>query len=424
MQACDLNIIDLSERGEGIARLDSGQVVFVQGDVIPGDRVRAEPISDARARFRSLSIEESSENRRVPPCAHFGECGGCTLQAMRDEAQAALKEHQLHNVLERLAGLSSVDVLPMISCPETFRYRNRIRLEAFGRRGPIQFGYHPRGKRRKCIAVDDCHLASTAMNESARHTLQILRKHRITSRQVQAMELRESRSRGGILLHLISRERLGRAEQALIGGLHKPVRHVVLTVDPTMHLLRGDGVLIEELAGLHFAHPLNGFFQINNAQTEAMIGVVRQWIPKAGTRLLDLYCGVGTFSLPLASQFDQVVGYESSLLSVKAAEDNAARNRIDNCGFQVADLNETVPIKAADTILCDPPRSGLSPVLRSALCASLRPKQLIYISCNPSTFARDAAVLIQAGLRLMRVQPVDLFPQTLHCELIGEFRLI
>ena len=434
-----LTIDRLAYGGRGVGRLD-GFVVFVPG-VAPGDRVRARPwrIKSGYAEADLAAVDVPSDLRTVPPCPHFGPCGGCVWQHVAYGAQAAAKEDVVRDSLAHLGGVRDVEVRPIIAMADPWRYRNKMEF-AFHPDGSL--GLHRRGAFDRVVAIETCLLQSAAANEILRLVREFAdgsglsrynaRDHTGLLRQV---VIREARATGEIMVGMVTTaaevpglpglaETLMRAQPRIVGVLHGlnagPSDGVPLS---GLAVLAGRGHIIEELAGLRFRIGLETFFQTNTAQAERLAETVEAFASLGGGETVyDLYCGVGTFALALARRAARVYGIEVVPSAIEAARENAALNGIPNVEFASGDVRTALPelrrrAAPADLVVLDPPRSGAGGRVMRRIVEAGAPR-IIYVSCNPTTLAPDLKDLVAGGYAIRTVQPLDLFPHTYHVECV------
>ncbi|HSF02745.1 MAG TPA: 23S rRNA (uracil(1939)-C(5))-methyltransferase RlmD [Solirubrobacterales bacterium] len=441
----ELTVDDLAFGGEGVGRAD-GYVVFVRGG-LPGDRLRVR-LGETRARFGRGTIEavlSPSPDRVDAPCPYFGRCGGCRLQHLAYPAQLAFKAKQVRDCLERLGGLPPFELRPILPAPETYGYRNKMEFTIATGAAPAApvVGLHQAERYDVVLDIERCLLQSDIMND-------LLDEFR---RQVRArgLDVWEPETGRGLLRFVVMREgrHTGQAMVNVVGGgpdvealgpvaaairartpavtsvvLNVNAKKASVAVGSEEHLLAGRDHIEESLRGVTFQISANSFFQTNTRQAERLFGVVADACALQGTEtLLDLYSGTGAISLLLARQVVRVYGIELSAAAVADATRNARANGIDNCTFLAGEVRHVLPelmaqgVRAA-VVVADPPRAGFHPKALRAL-ARLEPERIVYVSCNPSTLARDVGDLVRDGFRLEWVQPVDMFPQTPHIEAVA-----
>jgi len=369
-QAKIVTIDDIAFGGEGVARIDDF-VVFVPF-VLPGEQVELQ-ITEVKknfARARLVRLIHASPHRAIPACRFFGECGGCQYQHIDYPTQLQVKHKQIVDLFERIGGFPAAVIDPLIPCPAPYGYRNRIMIRSQWDKTKqgLNIGFI-RHDNRLVVDLDECRIAEPALNQEIRRV---------------------------------------RANPPPKGGLK-----VVLRVAP-----EGWDV------------PPDSFFQNNFHLLPRLIETVRGRIQASGMRhLVDAYCGVGFFAVELADVVESFVGIELDRMAVAAARRNAAQRGRHNGGFLAGDVAEHLSQQlrggaaSATAVVLDPPRAGCS---RGSLdlLREHRPGQVVYVSCHPATLARDLNALCADGVyELVKVTPLDMFPQTQHVECVADARL-
>jgi 23S rRNA (uracil1939-C5)-methyltransferase len=426
----EVEIDSLAFGGRGIARAD-GLVVFVSG-ALPGDRVRAE-ITKGKKRFaeaRCVELLRAGEGRLPDTCVHGGEpCPGAPWQGLPYERQLAHKSEQVDEALRRIGGLDGFELEEIVPAQERWRYRNKLEYSFGEVDGEPILGFHARGRWDLVVDVEDCHLGSEVGNAARNEVREWARS--------EAVPIFDRRDARGVLRNLVVREgrRSGQIQTRLVTSQARFPRppvdlHTVVADDsggtegPTGVL--GEERLREELCGLRLQMSHSAFFQTNTEMAERLYAVAAEFAGLSGReRVFDLYCGIGSIGLTMAGSAGEVWGLEIVPEAIADAERNAKRNKIENAHFLTASARTGVrPLleKAGkpDVVVIDPPRAGLSQkIVRRVLeCEAQR---IVYVSCNPTTLAPNAAQLTEAGYTLRRVRPVDMFPQTPHIECVALF---
>ncbi len=429
----EVEIDSLAFGGRGVARAD-GFVVFVAGG-LPGDRVLAE-VTKGKKRFaeaRAVELLRPGADRLPDRCVHGGEpCPGAPWQGLPYERQLAEKQAQVEDSLRRIGGLDGFEMEPIVAASEQWRYRNKLEYSfGVGAVGSadegVALGFHARGRWDLIVDVDDCKLASEPGNAARNGVREWAR--------LEDVPAYDARARRGVLRNLVVREgrRTGQIQTRLVttaARLPRPPVDLHTTVEgdsggtdgPTGAL--GEERLREKLCGLEFEMSHNAFFQTNTEMAERLYGVALDFAGLTGReRVFDLFCGIGTIGLTMARAAGEVWGLEIVPEAIADAERNARRNKIENAKFVAANMRTGVRplVEEAgrpDVVVVDPPRAGLSQkmVRRLIECEASR---IVYVSCNPTTLAPNAAQLEEAGYRLRRVKPVDMFPQTPHIECVA-----
>ncbi len=448
-----VTIDDLAFGGEGVGRVE-GYVVFVAGG-IPGDRLRVR-VAQARARFARGTIEEietPSPHRVAPPCPYFGRCGGCRLQHVAYPAQLAFKAKQVADCLERLGGLGAVDLRPILAAPEIYGYRNKMEFTVAppgragageaGARPAAIIGLHEAERYDSVLDIERCLLQSDRMNALLDEARRFFAETACPAWEQERAEgllrflmLREGTRTGEQMVNVVTSAPAVSELAPLVSRLQARVPEttsVVLNVNPKKasvavgveeHLLGGRDHIRESLGGLTFQVSSGSFFQTNTQQAERLFDLVLDSAALGGHEtVVDLYSGTGAISLLLARRCRWVYGIEVAAAAVADAVRNAEVNGITNCTFLAGEVRFVLPSLlargvTADVVVADPPRAGFHPKALRAL-VSLGPDRIVYVSCNPSTLARDVGELVRAGYRLEWVQPVDMFPHTPHIEVVA-----
>jgi 23S rRNA (uracil1939-C5)-methyltransferase len=423
-----LDVESLAYGGKGVARRD-GYVVFVAG-ALPGDRVTAQ-VTKAKRAYAEASTREivrESPDRVPPRCDHGGEpCPGAPWQGLAYEEQLRHKQSQVEDALTRLGGFEGFEFEPIEPAVERWRYRNKLEYSFGERDGELVLGFHARGRWDLVVDAEDCQLASER-NNAKRNELRAWARS-------EDLPAYDRRSQQGVLRNLVIREgrRTGQLQTRLVTSpveiprppvdLHTIVEASGSTTDGPTGVL-GAEHLEEELSGLRFRISHNAFFQTNTEMAERLYGVVAERAGLTGSeRVFDLFCGIGTLGLTLAARSGEVWGVEIVPDAIADAEENARLNGVENAHFRAGDARKEIrPLLAEagkpDVVVVDPPRAGLSKkmVRRVIECEADR---VVYVSCNPTTLAPNAAQLVEAGYRLRRVKAVDMFPQTPHIECVA-----
>jgi 23S rRNA (uracil1939-C5)-methyltransferase len=427
----EVEIDSLAFGGRGVARAD-GYVVFVAG-ALPGDRVRAE-VTKAKRRFaeaRTVELLRPGADRVADSCTHGGEpCPGAPWQGLPYERQLTHKRELVDDALRRLGGLDGFELEEIEPALEQWRYRNKLEY-SFGQddEGDPILGFHARGRWDLIVDVEDCKLASEPGNAARNKVRDWARLESIPAYDRRAekgtlrnLAVREGRRTGQIQTRLVtSAARFPKPPVDLHTAIEGPSGG---TDGPTGAL--GEERLREELCGLKLEMSHGAFFQTNTEMAERLYAVVAEHAGLTGSeRVFDLFCGIGTIGLTMAGQAGEVWGLEIVPEAIADAEGNAERNGIENANFLAANARTGVRpliVQAGkpDVVVVDPPRAGLSQKIVRRVIECEAPR-IVYVSCNPTTLAPNAAQLVEAGYRLSRVKPIDMFPQTPHIECVALF---
>lgn len=442
-QELDLQVDAIAFGGNGIARLpigDRGYVIFVRG-AIPGDHVRAVVTKRKRdyAEARTVEVLEPSPDRIEPLADH----PGAAWQILPYERQLEIKAAQVDDALRRLGRLDGYVLEPIVAAAETWRYRNKLEY-SFGEStdGDLVCGFHAPGSWARIEPLEDCLLASERGNEVRRAALAVCRElglqpydRRAQSGFLRNLVVREGRRTGHVQVRLVTSkgefddDRFAAALEAI--GVQSVVWTQAAGVAESTQggldtLLLGGERIQEDLCGLRFSLSTDAFFQTNTEMAEELYAVAQEYAALQGwERVYDLCCGIGTIGLTLASRAAEVVGVEIVAEAVKDAATNARANEITNARFIAGDVRPILkdlaaqPGETPDVVVVDPPRAGLSKKVVQRI-GEANPKRIVYVSCNPTTLAPNAAQLVEEhGYTLTRVRPVDMFPQTPHIECVA-----
>ncbi|CDN42955.1 23S rRNA (uracil(1939)-C(5))-methyltransferase RlmD [Paenibacillus sp. P22] len=474
-----LDIIGLTHEGEGVGRVD-GFTLFVQG-ALPGEKVTAKVLKTKKTYgyAKQLELLQASPDRVEAPCPIYKQCGGCQLQHMSYEGQLAWKRQHVIDSLERIGKLTvagssravegretaqsgaaaaseehgsriGVVVHPTIGMDEPWRYRNKAQVPIGmamadldgGAAGSLIGGFYARGSHR-IVDMDAC-LIQHENNDDA------VRQVKAIGNRVGISAYDEATGRG-ILRHVVVRTgfvtgemmvvlvtngpRIPRLEDwiqgirealpavtSIVQNINKRQTNVIFG-DET-RTLWGSDVIYDELDGIRFAISARSFYQVNPAQTLRLYQSAVDYAGLTGSEnVIDAYCGIGTISLFLARRAGHVYGVEIVPEAIEDAKRNASLNGIENASFEAGAAEVVIPrwrsegIKP-DVIVVDPPRKGCDEQLLDTIL-EMKPERVVYVSCNPATLARDLQVLEAGGYRTVEVQPVDMFPHTVHVESVA-----
>ena len=435
-----VTIHGIGSSGEGVGRVEDF-TVFVPF-TLPGETVKVSitMVKKTYATGRLLEIVTIAPNRIDPHCDLYGFCGGCQLQHITYEGQLSLKTQKVKDVIERIAHQNPDLVKPTLGPKNPWAYRNKMQMPVGGTKGDIQMGFYAMGSH-DIVQGTNCPIQSEGNNSIAQACYQIAKEFDI--------EPYDEHTGKGVLRHVIGRigqsgwmiilvtatehlphqekwvekliERVPQVE-TIVHNVNGKRTNVIL--GPKNSLLYGAGTITDHIKDLRFTLSPHSFFQVNPEQTTVLYDQALAYADLKGTEIvIDAYCGTGTISLFLAYKAKHVIGIEIVEPAITNARENARRNGYDNTEFIVADAAVEIPklYKAGvrpDVIVFDPIRAGCKEeVLTSA--ASMEPKRIVYVSCNPATMARDIEILTHYGYELKEVQPVDMFPMTAHVEAVA-----
>lgn len=433
----EVSITDLTDTGDGVGRVDN-RVVFIP-DTVPGDRalVRLVRVKSQYATGHLHQLLAASPARIRPHCLVADKCGGCQWQAVDYQYQLETKRNLVIQALERIGGFGAAVVHPVLPSPSPLGYRNKATYPlGLGSRGQVKAGYYQKGSHR-LINLNQCPVQDERLNpllaglkgDIQGRDWSIYDEGKKTG-ELRHLSLRIGRRTGEILVTLVvtQGQLIGIADQAqrwlqeypnIVGVClnYQPDHNNVIFGEKT-DCVAGRPYIREQFSGLEFHLTADTFFQVNTEVAEGLLGWVSQRLNLQGDEtLVDAYCGVGTFTLPLAQRVKTAIGLEVQKTAVAQAQLNAQINGLTNVRF-IAGTVETLlgQVGVPDVVLLDPPRKGCDQKVLETLLM-LKPECIVYMSCKPATLARDLKFLCQSGeYELEQVQPADFFPQTSHVE--------
>ena len=457
-QELELTIDSLAYGGSGISRVGDF-VVFVK-NAIPGQKVRALIYKKRKgyAKARPLEILTESSYAVDPPCDHFFTCGGCKVQQLDYEEQVAQKQQQVENIFLRQAGMHDFKVDTIIPAKHHYNYRNKMEFtfsnnrwvmpgEPEGVARDFALGMHIPKRWDKILNIDACHLMpeiGTAILNKTQSLAQELKLKPYDQKThngfLRYLAMRFGHNTGDILVNLVTSYENPDLLKPLSDGLIESFPQITTMVNNIntrksdvsfgeyeLHLY-GKSCLEEQLGGLTFEISANSFFQTNTVMAEKLYETALKGATFSGKEtVFDLYCGTGSLSLFLAKKAKEVYGFEVIVSAVEDATRNAVRNGVTNTRFHVANLDnffKSGEVKKnypkPDIVVVDPPRAGMHEFMTRYL-PKFEAKKIIYISCNPTTQARDTEILQMNGYVLNKLTMVDMFPHTPHIETVGIF---
>lgn len=416
-----LRVEALANGGTGIVRAE-GQVIFVP-QVVPGDVILCR-ISKARKRYAEaelVEIVQPSAQRRDLPCPVAATCGGCQWQQLAYTDQLRWKQQLFHDTLIRQCAVDSTRLLPIVAAPDEWHYRSRVQIKCRLTTTGFDCGFF-RAKSHHVVAIERCPILAEPLNELLNELRALLEKSRFAGLISQIdLAIGDCQRRRAVVHY----------QGAEVSGLAELLR--TLAVDDRLELLiqSGRGGQLHSVIGsaelairvdeppLWLNYAAGGFAQINLDQNRQLLAAVLAAANLTGKeRILDLYCGMGNFSLPLARRSRQVCAVEDYPASIEMARRNAVLNQIDNVAFYAQPaagmLRQLSRAGRFDLLLLDPPRAGAVALMAELLTMPVA--RVLYVSCDAQTLARDLKLLLSGGYRLVTSQPFDMFPQTHHVE--------
>ncbi|NLJ80009.1 MAG: 23S rRNA (uracil(1939)-C(5))-methyltransferase RlmD [Firmicutes bacterium] len=423
----------LTHDGKGVGRA-WGSVVFIP-QAVPGDlvKIRLKKIKKRISWGHLKEILIPSAQRRQPSCPHAAFCGGCQLQHLDYNAQLYWKKQRVKDALERIGKLEA-PILPTIGMDNPWGYRNKARFHFRSAAGEIRFGFFKK-KTHRLVQLEQCPIHHPSLIFLAKKLREASEKLQITAYDektgrgiLKEAILRVSFHQEKLMLILATAAAEIPRQESLIRELTSAVPQLVSIVQrrkkgkEAVRLLWGEPHLVDSIGPLEYLISPSSFFQVNSTQTKILYDEVLKRVSWHGGTVADLYCGAGTIGLYLAGRAKRVLGVEITAAAVEDAGSNAQLNKVENTEFAVGKAEDFLPFFCGkygglDYVILNPPRGGCSTVLLEKLVQS-RTRNVIYVSCNPETFARDLGFLHKNGFIIGPVQPVDMFPWTAHVECV------
>lgn len=474
-----LEISGSAFEGKAVARIN-GLVVFVEGGV-PGDVVNVLIVRTKRnhAEARIKEILSPSSFRTAPRCKHFGTCGGCTWQHVDYKAQLLFKRQHVLDSFQRIGGFESIEVPPVIGADDIYFYRNKMefsfsdqewveeyqKADIKGRKGssassnskpetwnpklPLFLGLHVPQRYDKVLDLRECHLQSETSHRIVSFVRDDAKRRNLPAFSsvtgegyLRFLVIRQSKRTDDLMVNLVTFDDRPDVMRSITRDLTEEIPGITTIVNTINSrkaqialgdrevVYTGEGVIREKLGKFTFDISASSFFQTNTEQAERLYTVAKEFAGLSGSEtVFDLYSGTGTIAIVLSEAAGKVVGIESAESAIRDAEHNVKANRIANCSFVLGDLKDRLTkdadwmklFPAPDVLVIDPPRSGMHPKVVEAI-GKLGVSRVVYVSCNPATQARDAKLLSER-YKLVKLQPVDMFPHTYHIENVALLEL-
>ncbi|WP_346208153.1 23S rRNA (uracil(1939)-C(5))-methyltransferase RlmD [Caldifermentibacillus hisashii] len=437
----DVEFVDLTHEGQGVAKID-GFPVFVPGG-LPGESAQIK-ILNVKKNYgygKLIEIKEKSPYRVEIPKEDMHKYGGCQLHHMSYEGQLQFKQNLVEQTLTRIGKLQDVNIHPIIGMEQPFHYRNKAQVPVGERNGRLITGFY-KPRTHEIIDTDESVIHMEAINDAIKIVKEICSELGVAAYNEEAHTgvLRHIMARFGrktdeLMIVLITRtEKLPHRKEIVekIVAALPNVKSVVHNVNPKRtnvilgertQVLWGQNVIYDYIGNVKFAISPRSFYQVNPVQTQVLYDKALAYTGLTGEEIvIDAYCGIGTISLFLAQQAKKVYGVEVVSDAINDAKKNADLNGITNVEFTVGEAETVIPNWAkegihADVIVVDPPRKGCDAALLKTII-EMKPKRVVYVSCNPATLARDLGILETGGYQTLEVQPVDMFPMTMHVECV------
>ncbi|MBI4994967.1 23S rRNA (uracil(1939)-C(5))-methyltransferase RlmD [Candidatus Peregrinibacteria bacterium] len=454
----ELTIMDLAFGGAGVAKLGN-LTVFVER-AVPGDKIlaRLTKIKSSYAEAKLEKLVVSSPERVGARCKHFGVCGGCSLQNLNYENQLKWKWKMVSDAICRIGGFREAKIEPIIGCSSPWFYRNKMEYsfgarqqsDVGGQMSDVNLGLHPSGNFREIFDLEECFLQSELSVKIARSVRQWAQKNNLNTDVLRNLIIREGKNTEEVMVNLVTHGENFPLEKDFAQFAARAFPQITSLYRTAITVQRGKRTVIKEfhLSGkphltetlsiptgkkdappvtLHFEIAPQAFFQPNTLQAEVLYRKILEFAsgplaPHPSLLVLDLFCGTGTIGMALSKTCKNVIGVETNEAAVQNAQKNAEKNNIKNIEFMCGDVGKILTYNLQLTtnnsiLVTDPPRAGIEPKTLQKILALKIPKW-IYVSCNPTTLARDLKIICENGYELQKIQPVDMFPHTYHVETV------
>ncbi|KAB8130118.1 23S rRNA (uracil(1939)-C(5))-methyltransferase RlmD [Gracilibacillus oryzae] len=438
----ELHFEDITHEGAGVGKVN-GFPLFVPY-ALPGEKAKVKVIN-VKKNFGFGKLIETlhvSEERVVPPCNVYYKCGGCQLQHMSYKMQLEMKQNQVKNALKKIGHIEGIPIHETIGMEDPWRYRNKVQIPVGAKDGNLITGFYRKRSHdiiedmERCIITDE---VNDRMVDAVRETADRLGISAYNEENHQGV-LRHIMVRSGkvtnetMIVIVTRKEKVPELKQLIkeITNTYPEVKSIVQNINAEKtnvilgkktKLLWGTEYIYDEIGEVRFAISAKSFYQVNPLQTKKLYDKAMEYAALTGNEtVIDAYCGIGTISLFLAKKAKKVYGVEVVPEAISDAKANAKLNGIENAEFFVGQAEKVMPWWKAqglnpDVIVVDPPRKGCDEQFLQAMI-EMKPDRIVYVSCNPSTLARDLRFLEDGGYDTKEVQPVDMFPQTTHCEAV------
>ncbi len=443
----EMNISGIGHDGEGVGRIENFTIFIPHA--IPGDyiKVKVLKIKSRYAYGKLIEIIQPSENRKNPICPMFEKCGGCQLQHIDYKEQLKFKKQKVIDALKRIGKLEDVVVHDTIGMNNIFRYRNKAQfpVDSDELSNQINIGFYaPRSHH--IIEMDTCHIQHEVNDIVITVVKEWMQQYNITAY--------DERNGRGLIRHIYTRIGFKTSEvmivlvtngidipytqelinkimqintadykfKSIMQNINTKKTNVILSTENKV--LWGTDYIVDYIGKIKFNISPMSFYQVNPVQTDVLYNKALEYADLSGDEIVfDLYCGIGTISLFLAQKAKRVIGVEIIPQAIEDAKINADINNIDNVEFNTGAAEDVIPTLYkeschADVVVVDPPRKGCDEILLNTI-AKMQVDKIVYVSCNPSTLARDLKILEDKGYKTMEVQPVDMFPHTVHVETVA-----
>lgn len=435
-------IVDnLGSNGEGIGKI-AGYTIFVEG-ALPEEEIEVKIIKTKKnyGFGKLVKILKPSSERIEPVCEIFNKCGGCDIQHLSYERQLEYKKQKVEDALSRIGEIVDVKVENTIGMDNPYNYRNKVQLPVGGTKGIIDIGFYAKRSHR-IIETTSCHLQDKENEEIINIIKAYMMENNVRPYDeknhkglIRHIVTRKSNKDGSINITIVINGNKLPNQDLLINRLSSldNIKGICLNINKEktnvifgqeIKTIWGQDYIIDSISDIEYKITPKSFYQVNPKQTKILYEKALEYADLDGDEIVwDAYCGIGTITLFLAKKAKKVYGVEIVEEAINDAIENARLNDINNVEFFIGKAEEIITKKykeeniIADVIVVDPPRKGCDEALLNTII-KMEPKKLVYVSCDPATLARDLKILVANGYKVMKVQPVDMFPQTVHVETV------
>ncbi|MTI65662.1 MAG: 23S rRNA (uracil(1939)-C(5))-methyltransferase RlmD [Firmicutes bacterium] len=438
----NLEVIDINHRGQGVCKKD-GFAIFV-GNGILGDKgtVKINKVKKNYAVGEMVKIAKPSKHRVLPKCPISYNCGGCQLQDLNYQKQLDIKTERVKNDMKRIGKMDDIIIHDTLGMDEPFRYRNKAQFPVRMSNNKLSIGFYKRGSH-EVVDTKSCVIQHKANDKVIKLVKDFIQKYKITPYN--------EKSNTGIIRHILTKVSFATGDlmvviitngrnipykdkliktltdkipniKSIIQNINNRKSNVILGGETK--LLYGDEKIIDYIGDLKFKISAKSFYQVNPIQTKVLYQKALEYANLTGNEtVFDLYCGIGTISLFLSKKAKKVYGIEVVKEAILDAKENAKENNINNTEFYDGTAEEIFPKLynkgvSADVVVIDPPRKGCDEAVLDTI-VKMKPKRVVYVSCNPATLARDLKYLNESDYITKEIQPVDMFPHTMHVECVA-----
>lgn len=464
----DFDIIGYAFEGKGIAKItreeagkeennDKKFVVFVNG-AYPGDRVTAQihKVKKAYAEAKTIKVLNPSHERTQAKCKYFGICGGCKSQDLKYDSQIKYKHEQVRDIFERLGGLSNFEMLPIVPSEKVFYYRNKMEF-SFAKRWLTEkeigteikiadkefaLGLHIPRIYDKVLNLEECYLCDDVYSRIVNFTRDFFKSRGETiystvthTGYLRNLVIKKSHNTNDLMVNIVTHEYKEELIKEYASKLLEEVHSVTtivnninikkaqIAIGDFEYVIYGDGNIYDTIGKYKFRISANSFFQTNTLQADNLYKTALEFADLSGSEIVyDLYSGAGTIAIYVSGNAKEVYAFETVEAAIEDAKINSKLNNISNVHYSQIDLNKSFfplisksKIPHPNVVIADPPRSGMNPQTVQDIIR-LKPKKIVYVSCNPATQVRDINLFVEGGYKLIKIKPVDMFPHTYHIE--------